>query len=49
MIDNIILNAHNQGIAGEYDVYWDNLASVPSPGAATLLAMGGLIGTRRRR
>ncbi len=49
MIDNVILNAHNQGIAGEYDVYWDNFGGVPSPGAASLLAMGGLIGTRRRR
>lgn len=49
MIDNVILNAHNEGTAGEYDVYWDNFNVVPAPGAFALLGMGGLIGARRRR
>ena len=49
MIDNVILNAHNQGAAGDYDVYWDNFNAVPTPGSLALLGMGGMIATRRRR
>lgn len=49
MIDNVILNAHNQGIAGEYDVYWDNFNAVPAPGALALIGLGGFTATRRRR
>jgi hypothetical protein len=39
--DNIILQAHNQGVAGEYDVYWDNLtySVIPAPGAVLLGAI----------
>jgi len=49
MIDNVILNAHNQGPAGSYDVYWDNFNAVPTPGSFALLGLGGLVATRRRR
>jgi MYXO-CTERM domain-containing protein len=51
MIDNVILNAHNQGIAGEYDVYWDNFTAypTPAPGSLALLGLGGIAATRRRR
>lgn len=35
MIDNVILNVHNQGVAGDYDVYWDNLMTGPDWGTAT--------------
>ncbi len=47
-IDNVILNAHNQGIAGEYDVQYRNFTAVPAPGAIALLGMAGLAGRRRR-
>ncbi|MEZ6317369.1 MAG: hypothetical protein R3B49_01255 [Phycisphaerales bacterium] len=49
MIDNVILQAHNQGVAGEYDVYWDNFTYVPTPASAALLGLAGLAATRRRR
>ena len=53
-IDNIILQAHNQGLAGEYDVYWDNLNAatiIPLPPAAWAgLGMLGLVaGVRAAR
>ena len=50
-IDNVILQGHNQGIAGEYDIYYDNFVinSVPTPGALALLSMGGIAAIRRRR
>jgi len=48
-IDNVILNTHNQGIAGEYDVQYRNFAVVPAPGAIALLGLAGLAGGRRRR
>jgi hypothetical protein len=50
-IDNVILNAHNQGIAGEYDVQYRNFVvnAVPAPGAAALLGAAGLVGARRRK
>jgi Dockerin type I domain len=35
MIDNVILNVHNEGPAGDYDVYWDNLTTGPVWGTAT--------------
>jgi hypothetical protein len=35
MIDNIILNVHNEGPAGDYDVYWDNLTTGPAWAVAT--------------
>jgi len=47
-IDNVILNAHNQGIAGEYDVQYRNFAVVPAPGAIALLGLAGLSVRRRR-
>ena len=47
-IDNVILNAHNQGIAGEYDVQYRNFAVVPAPGAIAMLGLAGLAGRRRR-
>jgi len=47
-IDNVILNAHNQGIAGEYDVQYRNFAVVPAPGAIALLGLAGVAGRRRR-
>lgn len=31
-IENVILNVHNEGPAGEYDVYWDNF-NTGAPGA----------------
>lgn len=49
MIDNVILNVHNQGLAGDYDVYWDNFVAVPTPASAALLGLGGLVAVRRRR
>lgn len=49
MIDNVILQAHNQGLAGEYDVYWDNFTYVPAPGSLALLGLGSLAAARRRR
>jgi hypothetical protein len=50
-INNVILNAHNQGIAGEYDVLYRNFAvnAIPAPGALALLGAAGLFGARRRR
>jgi hypothetical protein len=53
-ISNIILQAHNQGLAGEYDVYWDNLvgaAIVPLPPAAWagLGMLGTIAGVRAAR
>lgn len=50
-IDNVILNGHNQGIAGEYDIQYRNLEvnAIPAPGALALLGVGGLLGGRRRR
>ncbi|MBZ0172587.1 MAG: hypothetical protein K8E66_09435, partial [Phycisphaerales bacterium] len=35
MIDNVILNVHNEGPALDYDVYWDNLTTGPEWGTAT--------------
>jgi hypothetical protein len=35
MIDNIILNVHNEGTAGDYDVYWDNLTTGPEWAVST--------------
>lgn len=35
LIDNVILNVHNEGPAGDYDVYWDNLTTGPDWGTAT--------------
>lgn len=55
MIDNVILNVHNEGQAGEYDVYWDNfnINVVPLPAAALagLGMLAGIAGVRtvRRR
>ncbi|MFU8827909.1 MAG: hypothetical protein ACNA8P_00575 [Phycisphaerales bacterium] len=53
-ISNVILQAHNEGVAGEYDVYWDNFTAmsvvIPLPGAAGMALAGmGMIGLRRRR
>ena len=48
-IDNVILNAHNQGVAGEYDVQYRNFAVIPAPGAAMLLGLTGVFAGRRRR
>ena len=51
-IQNIILNVHNQGPAGDYDVYWDNFkaATVPAPGAMLLAGIGtACVGRIRRR
>ncbi len=51
-IDNVILNMHNQGVAGEYDAYWDNFSAtvIPAPGALLLGSLGaGLVGYLRRR
>ena len=50
-IDAIILQAHNQGPAGEYDVMYDNFSHVvPVPAAAGLGFLGmGLVGFLRRR
>jgi len=47
-IDNVILNAHNQGVAGEYNVEYRNFAVIPGPGAAALVGMAGLIARRRK-
>ncbi len=50
-VDNVILQAHNMGIAGEYDAYFDNLSAavVPTPSAALGgLALMGLPLLRRR-
>lgn len=55
MIDNVILNVHNEGLAGEYDVYWDNFAinvvPVPTAALAGMAMLGGIAGVRtvRRR
>ena len=42
-ISNVILQAHNQGVAGEYDVYWDNFSAttavVPLPSGAALAGL----------
>lgn len=35
MIDNVILNVHNEGTAGDYDVYWDNFTTGPEWAVAT--------------
>ena len=43
-IDNVILQGHNQGIAGEYDVYFDNVHAAPVPLPPAALAGVGLIG-----
>jgi len=54
-IDKTILNVHNQGLAGDYDVYWDNysVSVVPLPTAALagLGMLGAFAGVRtiRRR
>lgn len=48
---NIILNSYNFGQS--FDVYWDNVGTVPTPEPATLLLTGaslaGLWGARRRK
>lgn len=55
MIDNVILNVHNQGAAGEYDVYWDNftvnVVPLPTAALAGLGMLAGIAGVRtvRRR
>jgi hypothetical protein len=43
-IDNVILQGHNQGIAGQYDIYFDNLHAAPVPLPPAALAGVGLIG-----
>lgn len=52
-LKEVILNVHNQGNAGEYDVYWDNLSmtSVPEPGTIALFCLGlvGVAGAAYRR
>ncbi|MEX2672118.1 MAG: hypothetical protein WD294_08430 [Phycisphaeraceae bacterium] len=49
--DNIILQGHNEGRAGEYDIYWDNVVTaVPTPMAGLAgLAAFGMLGMRRGR
>jgi MYXO-CTERM domain-containing protein len=48
-IGNTILQGHNTTDGVSYDIYWDNLTTVPAPGAFALLALGGLALSRRRR
>jgi len=49
-IGNVILQGHNTTAGVSYDIHWDNLAAaIPTPGAASLLAIGGLLAARRRR
>lgn len=52
-LENVILNVHNQGIAGEYDVYFDNFTmnAVPEPGTLALFGLGllGAAGVAYRR
>ncbi len=47
-IRTVYMQAFNFGTGG-YDVQWDNLNVVPAPGAAAMLAVGGLAMARRRR
>lgn len=39
----------NDGMGFDTAVYWDDVSFVPAPGAAGLLALGGLLAMRRRR
>jgi len=48
-IGNTILQGHNIDAGSTYTIHWDNLNAVPTPGAAALLGLGGLITARRRR
>lgn len=51
-VNNVILQAHNEGTAGEYDVYYDNFAAAPVPSPTAALggfALMGLTVLRRRR
>ena len=46
----LILQGHNKGPAGDYDIMFDNLTvAVPAPGVAALLGLAGAFGHRRRR
>lgn len=49
--NNLILQGHNQGRAGEYDIHWDNVTTaIPLPTGAGLAGLGlGLVALRRRR
>lgn len=53
-LDSVILNAFNSGV--DYDVYWDNLASISSASSVPLpassmggLALAGMMALRRKR
>lgn len=48
-LGNVILQGHNTTEGVSYDIYWDNLAATPAPGALALLGLGGLTALRRRR
>jgi len=46
---NTILQGHTIGLGSTYDIHWDNLNAIPTPGAIALLGMSGLLVARRRR
>jgi hypothetical protein len=57
-VENVILQGHNQGVAGEYDIYYDNftieaVGAIPEPLTIAAVfggvsALGGYVRRRRR-